>query len=559
MDVTDSVAGSRQRVVGFADVVRIPLRRWRIVLATTAAVTLAVLAYLVFFPATYRATTVVVLRPVVTDPFTLPSSGADRAINMTAENGVALGNEVIDATSRILGRDADDVRDALSVEVPTGGQVLRFEYADDTEEKSITGANAAAQTYLRVRESIYQQQRAGLLLSYDSTIKQVTDQRKAAQQGLPTSPGSSALSPRTQAMLDQVSALNDQIAELANQRAKIASADLSPGAIAAAARAPVPSSHDAAPIYLVGAFLGGALLGMIAAHAREALDRRVRSMDQAADLVGVPALGVVRATGRRGNEAGAAADARYVSLAVLKWIDRHPDRPLVVLSGRDDEGRTTVAGNLAVALAEAGQDVSLAAPAESHDELKRILFAAQVRTPPRARVVTQPDPDAPGDARVNGSASAERVGRSGGVTVGPAAGVTRFSGGGADRQASDDPETTLVIEAAVQRSAPVLVPVSPGATSTIKLDDRRPLVVLIGGGVVRLGPLDDQPEYGVVVVDAPPSDIDERGVRAAQSGVAVLVVARDRTRNVELTRLVDRLRSAGAQTAGFVMTGGRSA
>jgi anion-transporting ArsA/GET3 family ATPase len=65
--------------------------------------------------------------------------------------------------------------------------------------------------------------------------------------------------------------------------------------------------------------------------------------------------------------------------------------------------------------------------------------------------------------------------------------------------------------------------------------------------------------YDLVVVDAPASDTDERGVRAAQSGVAVLVVARDRTRNRELTRLVDRLRSAGAQTVGFVLTGGRGA
>jgi Mrp family chromosome partitioning ATPase len=71
--------------------------------------------------------------------------------------------------------------------------------------------------------------------------------------------------------------------------------------------------------------------------------------------------------------------------------------------------------------------------------------------------------------------------------------------------------------------------------------------------------LGEQPEEGVVVVDAPPSDTDERGVRAAQNGVAVLVVARDRTRNRELTRLVDRLRSAGARTVGFVLTGGRGA
>jgi hypothetical protein len=45
----------------------------------------------------------------------------------------------------------------------------------------------------------------------------------------------------------------------------------------------------------------------------------------------------------------------------------------------------------------------------------------------------------------------------------------------------------------------------------------------------------------------------------AQAGAALLVVARDRTRNAELTRLVDRLRSAGAKTVGFVMTGGRNA
>jgi Mrp family chromosome partitioning ATPase len=544
MDMTDAVAANRQRVVGFADVVRIPLRRWRIVLTATAVVTLAVVAYLLFFPATYRATTVVVLRPVVTDPFTLPSSGADRAINMTAENGVALGNEVIDATSRTLGRDADDVRDALNVEVPTGGQVLRFEYADDTEKAAVTGANAAAETYLRVREGIYQQQREALLLSYDSTMRQVTDQRQKAQKGLPDNGGGGDnIPPRTQAMLDQVGALNDQIAQLANQRAKIASADLSPGAITAAARAPVPSSHDAWLLYLIGAVLGGALIGMIAAHAREALDRRVRSIDQAADLVGVPALGVVRSAGRHSEEA-AAADARYVSLAILKWIDRHPDRQLVVLSGRNDEGRSAVSGNLAVALAEAGHDVWLAAGPDSHEELRRVLFAAQKRTPPRPRPARLSEGDAATETRLNGS---------------PVPGATRTPVKAAAGQRADDPEATLVMEA--PGATPVLAPPAPvPVTAEAALsDDRSPLVVLIGAGVVRLGALGEQPDHGVVVVDAPPSDTDERGVRAAQSGVAVLVVARDRTRNRELTRLVDRLRSAGAQTVGFVLTGGRGA
>ncbi|MEV7623353.1 hypothetical protein [Actinoplanes sp. NPDC089786] len=539
MDVMDSVAGNRQRVVGFADVVRIPLRRWRIVLAATGLMLLAVAGYLLLLPATYHATTVVVLRPVVTDPFTLPSSGADRAINMTAETGVALGNDVIDATSRALGRDADDVREALSVEVPTGGAVLRFGYADDAEDRAIAGANAAAKTYLQVREALYQKQREGLLLSYDSTLRQVTDQRKAAQKGIPDEEdGQEGTPARTQAMLDQVAALNDQIAQLANQRAKIASADLTPGAITGAARAPLPSSHDAWQLYVLGALLGGLLAGAVVAHAREALDGRVRSLEQAADLIGVPALGTVRAAGRHTADA-AAADARYVSLALLKWIRLNPNRPLVMLSGRDDEGRTAVSVNVAVAIAEAGQDVWLVAAPELHETLRNVLFTAQKRTPPRARVLRA------GEAqRHNGS---------------PAPGVTLLPAVPGPPQA-DDPEATMVIEHETGQS--VLAPpriYTPAFGDAYGSDGRRPTVVAIGGGVVRLVALSDQPMAGVMVVDAPPSDVDERGVRAAQYGTAVLVVARDRTRNRDLTRLVDRLRSAGAQTAGFVLTGGKGA
>ncbi|OJF14335.1 hypothetical protein [Couchioplanes caeruleus] len=562
MDVTDSVAASRQRVVGFADVVRIPLRRWRIVAATTAGVTLAVLAYLFFFPATYKATAVVVLRPVVTDPFTLPSSGADRAINMTAENGIALGNGVIDSTASSLSRDPEDVREALSVEVPTGGQVLRFQYAGDSEDSAITGANTAAKTYLQVREDIYKDQRKALIESYDSTIKSVTAQRLEAQKDLPedAESGSEIVTPRTQAKLDQVGALNDQIAQLANARAKVASADLSPGSIAAAARAPVPSSHDAGVLYLAAALLGGVLFGMVAAHAREALDRRIRSIDQAADIVGVPALGVVRAAGRHGD-AGPAADARYVSLAVLKWIDRHPDRPLVVLSGRDDEGRTTVSGNLAVALSEAGQDVTLAAPAETQEELKRILFAAQKRTPPRPRAVPS------SGAALNGTAVTGGFGRDAGAgSAGPSAGGRRHSSPVRLAESlpgmtatSQDPDATLVMRAAGNRHGQASPVGTQPTRSTSERDSHAPNVVLIGGGVVRLCALGEEPETGVVVIDAPASDTDERGVRVAQDGVAVLVVARDRTRNGELTRLVDRLRSAGAQTVGFVLTGGHGA
>jgi capsular polysaccharide biosynthesis protein len=566
MDVTDAVAAERQRIVGFADVIRIPLRRWRTVLGVTAGLTVLVLAYLQFVPATYEATSVVVLRPVVTDPFTYPAGGADRAINMTAENGIAASNDVIDATARIVGLSAEDTRDALTIEVPTGGQVLRFQYAGSSEDQAIIGANAAAETYLKVRENIYKTQRAALLLSYDNTMRLVTEQRSKAQKELPDKLNSDTSSPSIQAVLDQVRALNDQVAQLANQRAKISSANLSPGAVTAAARAPAKSSHDAALLFVLGGLLGGVLLGMIAAHVSEVFDRRVRSVEQAADLTGLPALGVVRAVGRRGAE-GAQADARYIALAVTPWIDRERPLPLVVISGRSDEGRTQVAGGLAVALAEAGGDVYLGAAPESHDELRAILFAAQRRTPPTPRI-SDPADDVTVAPDLGGSTPVDLAD----TVVIPVQGGSSANGGGPARPPGGTPVTpgpqfphptsdpagagaggaTRLAE----RDVPVVAPVpSPDGRS----DGRRPAVVLIGAGTVRLGPLGGHPEDGVAVFDAPPADTDERGVRAAQNGVAVLVVGCDRTRDGELNRLFDRLRSAGVHTVGFVLTGGRRA
>ncbi|MET7708584.1 lipopolysaccharide biosynthesis protein [Micromonospora sp. NPDC005413] len=548
MDLTD-VAPARQRPVGLVELARIPLRRWRTVAGSAALVLLAVAGYLALIPATYTATTAVVVRAVVTDPFSVPSGGADRAVNMTAESGIAISNDVIDKVAAITGRNTEDVADALEVETPVGGQLMRFGYAGHSEGEAVDGANGAAQAYLDLRRGIYENQRAAVLKSYDDTIALVTTQRATTQKSLPANESSTNPSPRTSALLDQLRALNDQLATLAEQRSKVASADLSPGAITSAARTPVPSSRDAAPLLLAAGLLGGLLLGGLVAFVRESMDRRVRTSGEAAAVVGAPLLGTVRRLrGGRPDD----ADLRYLALALGRWVDGPQRTPLVLLSASTNEGREQISVGLAAALAQNGHDVRLGVTPEMRDRIQALLLEAQRRNPavepvrPRPRPVATPAPAAALAA----------------TPAAPAAG----------RPASGGPEDTMVIPAVRKpRPFPTSDAKNGGVYRSTTTADKTEVIPVarpsgegaatdgselrIGTGSVRLVDLTAPVAEGLTVLDAPPALHDERGVRAAREGRAMLVAARDRTRTAQLGQLVERLRAVGAEPIGFVVTG----
>lgn len=540
MDLTD-VALARQRPVGLVELARIPLRRWRIVLAAAALVLLAVLTYLFVLPTTYTATTAVVVRPVVTDPFSVPSGGADRAVNMTAESGIATSNDVIDKVAAITGRETEEVADALEVETPVGGQVMRFSYAGHSEREAVDGANGAAESYLELREGMYENQRAAVLKSYDDTIDLVTAQRATTQRSLPANQSSNNPSPRTSALLDQLRALNDQLATLAEQRSKVASADLSPGSVTSAARTPVPSSQDAAPLLLVAGLLGGLLLGGLVAFVRESLDRRVRTAAEAASTVGAPLLGTVRR--RRGGQPDD-SDLRYLVLALGRWVDGPQRTPLVVLSSAADEGREQVTAGLAAVLAAAGHVVRLGVTPESLERIRPVMLDAQRRNPP----VRSARPRVPRPRPVPATTPATATAGPEDTAVIPAVRKPRpFPTPAEGKNGAVYRSTTLAEDKT--EVTPTSRPATAEGAATAGPELR------IGAGKVCLVDLNAPSSGCLTVLDAPPARYDERGVRAAREGRAVLVAALDRTRTNQLTQLVDRLRAVGVEPFGFVLTG----
>lgn len=534
MDATDAARSGRQSIVTLTDLIRVPVRRWRLVVTVAALISLAALGYLIIAPPTYTGTAVVTVRPIVTDPFTYPSGGADRVLNMNAENGIATSAAVVASVAAVTNQSVRDAGLSLDVEVPVGGQILRFNYLSHRADEAIRGANAAAQAYLRTRRELYDGQRSAMVRSYDTAIEAVTEQRATAQEALPSAANASVTTPAAAAALDQIRTLNEQAATLAQQRARIAAVDVTPGEVTNAASLPASSTSDRAGLTLIAALLGGLLVGAVAAFGRETADARVRSASQAQEVTGLPLLGMVRHKRRRGSGV-ADADVRYVALAVAERAERTPGEPVVLLSARGEEGRTTLVTGLAVALAAAGHDVYVGSEEGRLARLHGLLVVWRRLLPP---------PGWP----VDGGERAHRE-----------AAVIR-SGGIFDPRLEPTPPTPPTVLDLVAE-----YPVGPeakGRTSvltdesgaTTGADPVAATEVRIGAGRIRLGGLDTYPNDALVLIDGPDAELDERGVRAARAGSALLVVARDRTRVTELARLIERVRAAGVAPLGIVLT-----
>ncbi|WP_369255668.1 polysaccharide biosynthesis tyrosine autokinase [Geodermatophilus amargosae] len=127
-----------------------------------------------------------------------------------------------------------------------------------------------------------------------------------------------------------------------------------------------PTSPQTARSTVIGV-LAGLLLGAAAALVRVRLDRSVRDRDQVTALTGAPVLGVVPRDLElekshlidRQNTTGGAEAFRQLRTNLQFISPDEPPRVIMVTSAVPGEGKTTLAVNLAVVLAEAGTQVIL--------------------------------------------------------------------------------------------------------------------------------------------------------------------------------------------------------
>jgi capsular polysaccharide biosynthesis protein len=265
-------------------------RRWRTLAAVLVLVLLAAAAAGLLAPRQYSANASVAVAPIRLS--TTYSNNND--INISTERAVIASRQVATLAATRLHPTVlpETLTAATTVAAPSGSTVLQVTVTAPTAAEAAAWANAIADAYLTVRAQ-------SALASAQSAIDAL-DARIAA------------VNPNNTSTLSDLKAQRVALQHVGDGTARIIG------------RASVPSSPSSLGLatYLVGGFVGGLLLGALAAIGRDVLDPRVRFAGRYSDLLRRPAVVVRRADDIEG--------ARWILRAVRRRPGRTAGGPDIV-------------------------------------------------------------------------------------------------------------------------------------------------------------------------------------------------------------------------------------
>lgn len=347
-------------------------RRWRLIV-TVALLALAVaVIWSVRRPPIYEATASVLVSPVAT-PSGRGTVGQE--LNMRDEQQVARSLPVARIVVERFGSSAtpDQLLRHVTVEVPGGSRILRITYADPVPSTARTGADAFATAYLAYRKDAVAAQVQSLIANLTREIADLTAKKQAQDAVL--APEREATPSERDAALTLREAYGRQIADLQQQRRALQDPSVDPGSVIQPARLPGRSLRSSQLSMGLGLAVG-LLLGAAMALVYDRVDRRLRGRDDLAELLDRPVLAPIppltswrKPFGRRRRtqelvmlerpDSPGAEAYRTLRTRVLFLASRLQITSIMVTSAGPSEGKSTVAANLALALAETEREVLL--------------------------------------------------------------------------------------------------------------------------------------------------------------------------------------------------------
>ena len=493
-------------------------RHWRLVaVAGLLGLALAV-AWSLPRPAIYESTASVLVAPTPTPP---GGGGGHGQLSMRDEQQVVRSVPVarIVASRFRASATPEQLLRHVSVEAAGESRILRITYTDPVGATATTGAGAFASAYLEYRRQAVTETIHSLAANLTRDIADLSA-KKLAQEAI-LAPDRQATSAERDAALTLREAYGSRIADLEQQLRALRRVDVDPGSVLQPATPPSRATGSVGLSAALGLALG-LLLGAPVAFVHDRTDRRLRGHEELVELLDRPVLTPIPPLSRwprsrlrrrrqpsplamRDHTTSPAAEAYRVLQARVSFLaDQLGVSSIMVTSAGPDEGKSTTAANLALALTEAGRDV--------------LLISADLRRPRIHRLFNLPDRSGLGEVLADSSGASPEA-----------------------RIAAGLWSVTKHLSVLVSRPAP------PEVTALLGSDAMRQL-------------LETQRRcFDFVILDCPPVLVAADALALAPLVDAVLVVAdRPSTGRQDLVRLREQLEQVGGKVLGAVLNRDRS-
>jgi polysaccharide biosynthesis transport protein len=344
------------------------IRRRKVLIATMtlAGLCLALFYSVVVATPKYVSDAGIQVRPITSDS----AVNIDRAINMGTEREIARSDNVAQLAKNRLKSDQSlsALKGRVTVSAVGVTQVLNISCSDTTKLRAQQCSQAFAESYLEFKKKDATATRDATRNNVQASLNAINDKINQATERLSAAPVNSPQQAQVETILR---ALNDEAAPYRSQLAQLNSLDVNnAGSIVSPANRPgAPASPRPKTNAVMGAFFGF-FLGLLVAFGRDRVDGRLRGRADLEEYLRAPVLATVPRTRRNGRAAptlvtmqhpnSPASEAyRALRTRVMVMAERQGMKTIMVVSPTGEDGKTAIAANLAVSLAQVGKRVVL--------------------------------------------------------------------------------------------------------------------------------------------------------------------------------------------------------
>ncbi|MDX6325545.1 MAG: hypothetical protein QOK15_1899 [Nocardioidaceae bacterium] len=347
------------------DYVRVIRRHWLLILGIIALTVALAVGYTTLLPKRYDS----VAKVQIPDP--VGQSSRDQTIaDLQTEVQVMKSDEVAQGAAKVVkdGRSGTQLLSHLQVKTPTEARVMVVTFNGKSPVKARDGARAFADAYVAYKTAQANrritQQVTALQPAIDSLTRQLATAQAAYNRAKPDSDAARSLNVT-------IGRLTTSLAQSQAQQDTARSQTIDGGQVLSPATLPTKTAGSGMITNVAIGLLAGIVLGLIVTFTRDRFDEQVRGVEDLQQVLSVPNLGSIPILPDRHRKRdtslvtlhapeGPHADAfRRLRSAVLIMMRANGAKVVAITSANAGEGKSTVAANLAVTLAQAGNTVCL--------------------------------------------------------------------------------------------------------------------------------------------------------------------------------------------------------